>query len=192
MITFIEPPRPESCIPASMIAGYEKRGWIAQIKKNGTNTVIFMDTNGKLFPKTRHGEDHKAWKLTEASSAIFASLKQFAPLIVVAELLHSKVPGIRDTLYFHDILMLNGNIMYNSSYKARWNFLAKVFDYQSKINDNAYLAQNYDSGFVNLANSLKDAIDEGLVFKNPNGLWMPGKTATWTVKWRKATKNYSF
>ena len=54
--SYLYPPRPDAKVPQGMLGFYEKRGWIAQVKKNGTCTVIFAHKDKVIF-KTRHGDD---------------------------------------------------------------------------------------------------------------------------------------
>jgi len=69
---YLWPPRPESKIPPTMIGFYDKRNWYAQAKLNGTCTLIFTDGT-EVIIKTRHGEDHKAWKPRQEHLDFFKS-----------------------------------------------------------------------------------------------------------------------
>jgi hypothetical protein len=51
---YFAPPRPEQAIPPICIQSYEDRGWVAQIKKNGTNNLIFVAPDHTLTFRTRH------------------------------------------------------------------------------------------------------------------------------------------
>ena len=67
---FWYPPRPEKAIAPSLIKFYEGRGWIAQIKKNGTCSTANVDDHGNVTFFTRHGEAHKAWIPTEEAHGL--------------------------------------------------------------------------------------------------------------------------
>lgn len=112
MYGFMYPPRPEKAIPPELIAYYQSEGFIAQVKKNGTCTVIAVAPDHSLNIWTRHGERHKAWKPDPESP----SLRAFKKLpkrwfVFVGELLHSKGVGIKDTLYLFDILVDGKSLM---------------------------------------------------------------------------------
>jgi hypothetical protein len=194
---WIAPPRAETAIPPNLLGFYEKKGWLAQIKKNGTNNVIFIGPD-QIIAKTRHNDDHKQWKFTPESIGIFQRLqKDHSWLVLNAELLHSKTPNIKDTNYIHDILVCNSVKLARETYRARYNILAKILskfivgetDHYYTLNDKTFLAKNFLKGFKPLFNTLENPEDEGLVLKNPNGLI---SDKVWTVKCRKQHKNYSF
>ena len=111
---FLWPPRPEKAIPRDLIPFYEKRGSIAQIKKNGTCTVIDVDAAGVPTFWNRHQELHKAWT---APAHIVEYFKQFPDSVFVGELLHNKGPSVKDTLYLFDILVLKGNVLIGTTLK---------------------------------------------------------------------------
>ena len=84
---YLYPPRPEEALPRAMLSNFEKRGWYAQVKKNGTNTVIFSKGDQVIF-KTRHQDDHKAWSPNAEHIKFFRGREDWT--VYTAELLHSK------------------------------------------------------------------------------------------------------
>lgn len=188
-MTFYYPPRPERAIASSLISWFEDRGYIAQIKKNGTCSVISIDSNGTPTWKTRHNEAHKAWTPTEELNNYFSGFKDS---IFVGELLHSKGPSVKDTIYLFDVLRYLGKDLVGKTFVERQNILKSVVPLSEKI----ILAKTHSKCLRGLYDSLSDPLDEGLVLKNPNAVLKDclrnGLNAGWQVKCRKSTKNYSF
>lgn len=183
------PPRPEHAIAPSLIHFYEKKGWVAQVKKNGTLTVVFIDPQGAVTFKTRHGVDHKAWKATKDIIAYFS---HFPDSIFICELLHSKDKSIKNTMYIFDLVRHNGKDLVGQTFEQRQELLRSVVP----IAKNIILAKNYDRDLLGLFRSLQDPVDEGLVLKDPKSILRPcyGKSnnAAWQVKCRVGHKNYGF
>jgi len=199
--TYLSPPRAESAVMAASLRFYETRGWLAQVKKNGTNSVIFVPPVGKPFAKTRHEKDpeHKLWAFTDDSIKVFEAARTKGWSVFNAELLHSKGNGIYDTNYIHDVLVYDGQYLLGKSYIERYQLLQKIFKVRKKtqsqshyiIDNNTWLAKNHAIGFKVLFNRLTNE-DEGLVLKNPNGILSIRNNAEWTVKCRLPHKNFGF
>jgi hypothetical protein len=215
---YLYPPRPENAIPRGLINSFEKRGWVGQVKKNGTCTVIF--TNGKdVVFKTRHDDDHKQWMPTPDIVEFFAGKKRAGKWnVYVAELLHSKVrDGTRNHLYIFDKIVHDGVQLIGSKFAAREEILKKQIPTWSKAwltNDDGSLVEHWDRTQVHtnvsVAKSFTSGLafafdriaekgnleDEGLVLKNPNGIMKPCFTQAandgWMVKVRLPNKNLGF
>lgn len=193
----IIPPRPEKAVPPSFLGFYERRGWLASIKKNGTNNVIYRAPNGKLTTRNRHGLPHKAWQFSGKSAEIFHILPCDGWSVWNAELLHSKTPTIKDTNYIFDLLVWNGRLLDDFGFEERASLMMSIFrSYIQEekvdhyvINRNTMLAKNFKLNFATLWEELDNIADEGLVLKNPTAR-ISSKTGY--VKARKTTKNYSF
>ena len=187
-MSFLWPPRPEKAIPPDMIPFYERNGYLAQIKKNGTCSVISTDDNGNVEFWNRHKELHKAWM---APDYIIEYFKKFPNSTFVAELLHNKSPSVKNTIYIFDVLIYMGTDLVGETLKDRLTIIDTM-----PANKGIILVQNYYSGFRKLYDSLSDEIDEGLVFKDPNArlkfCFKDGMNSNWQVKCRKITKNYGF
>lgn len=206
---YISPPRAEKAIQTSFLGFYEKQGWVAQVKKNGTNSVIFVPPgDGVPFAQTRHADDpeHKMWAFSPASIKAFDQVKTKGWSVYNAELMHSKGNGIRDTNYVHDVLVYDGEYLEGKSYQYRYDLLKKIFkvggvtskyipdggtESHYVVNDNTWVAKNRTTGFKDLFGRLT-AEDEGLVLKNPNGLLSPRDNSGWTVKCRRPHANFGF
>ena len=171
---YLTPPRAEDRIAPALLSFYEKQGWLAQIKKNGTNSVIFVSPEKKLTAMNRHGDVHRQWSFTKNSAEPFLCLPGKGWWVVNAELLHAKTPNIKDTNYIHDVLVADGEWMIGEEYSKRYKILEEVFkgapdgDHLT-INANTWLASNISDKFRSTFDSLKKIEDEGLVLKDPKG-----------------------
>jgi hypothetical protein len=206
---YLWPPRPDSkrAVPPTGAMGlsfYERRGWFAQIKKNGTCNVIAVSPEGELVTMNRHRETHKLWNPTPASSAAFQKLPGKGWYVFVAELLHSKVTnGPRDTNYIFDVLVADGEYLVGKTFLERQAILADIFPKSKSetashrvIDSNTWVAKLIKSDFEGVFEGLSSAEDEGLVIKNPMAkLELCSRQAAntaWQVKCRKTHKNFSF
>jgi len=197
--TFIPPPRAEKQVPILLLPFYEKLGWWAQIKKNGTNSVISRLPDGSLHAWTREGDDHKAWAFSDASAAIFKRLTPGSH-VINAELLHSKTPHIKDTHYIHDILVYEGKLLTGTTYAERYKILQALFLHNPidsclshyTLDDHTWLARNIRDNFQIYYEGLTKPEDEGMVIKNPHAILRTTNDASWLVKIRRTHENYSF
>ena len=203
---FLFPPRPDTAIMSAMLSYFEKRGWVAQFKKNGTCSIVAISPKKEIITMSRHGEPHKAWQITDylkdELARIFTEKKWF---VLVAEIMHSKGPTIKDTLYVHDMLVWKSDMMLASTFAERQKLLDGrlitnveaqshyVLDREGKL----WYAKRFDKDFNKLFNSIKNPkIDEGLVLKDPEGKLRSCLTAadnsSWQVKCRHKSKGYAF
>ena len=203
---YLFPPRPESAISPDTLGFYEGRKWVAQHKMNGTNTIIGISPDKNFIAMTRHGTDHKAWAITDH---IKTELTRLFPenewFVLCAELMHSKGPTIKDTLYIHDCLVWQGEFLLDSTFESRQLLLDQrlitgvetathyVCDKEGKV----WYAKRFNQGFTDLFWAINDTkIVEGLVLKNPQGKLRSCRTATenryWMVKCRHPNASYNF
>lgn len=215
--TYLWPPRPEKAIPDNMLHFYEQRNWVAQMKKNGTCTVLFVSPEKEIICKTRHNDDHKMWNpRTSKALDTFKALPGEGWYVFVVEVLHSKAAQVKDTIYIFDIMVNDGELLVGKTFTERQDQLKDIFNIVEEgnvvslsdnshyvIGNNVWLAKTITTGFtqvMRLANMQKPdngaPIDEGLVLKNPLAkLEMPGRqksNSKWQVKCRIAHKNYDF
>jgi hypothetical protein len=192
------PPRPELAVAPSLLPYYASLGWIAQIKKNGTCSLAFVDSDGVVTFKTRDGDDHKQWVPTEEITAFFA---QYPDSVFVFELLHNKHPSVKNTAYVFDVLRFKGRDMTATTLTFRLILLNEVFMQQAILSPRIQLVKTYwgacdEPAFTTIFKNLVDPIDEGLVLKDPNALLEDPRNKSanqgWQVKVRKPTKNFSF
>jgi len=202
--SYLWPPRPETKIPPDLMRFYQDRGWWAQVKKNGTCTVVFARGSSVVF-KTRHDDDHKAWTPSPEVTAPFLGRPDFN--VYVGELLHSKGVGVRNHLYLFDMLVNDGEHLSGVSFADRQAILRERFPIigdQSQglagvganmITRNVSMAQCYALGFDRVWTEL-GVNDEGIVLKDPAALLRPCISAVanagWQVKCRKPKTSFSF
>lgn len=201
---FLWPPRPEKAAPPQLMGFYEKRGWIAQVKKNGTCTVIFACGDTVIF-KTRHNDDHKAWSAQPSHSEFFAGRDGWN--VYVAELLHSKGPLVKNHLYLFDILVSDGQELTGTTLSERQQILQDRFPSPkadivgSRAGLGARMITQDVSHATPIANPSKvwptlGALDEGFVFKDLTAKLapciVPRSNGAWQTKIRRQHTNYSF
>lgn len=206
--SYLWPPRPEKPVPHGLITFYENRGWWAQVKKNGTCTVIF--TNGKdVIFKTRHGADadHRLWSPLPEHLQFFRQQKTNKWNVYTAELLHSKTPNIKNELYIFDKIVDEGIQLVDSTFEDRQLILQSEWAGNqeadcTRVDKYVTVAANF-SGSRNISKIYNDIVarsdnpqDEGVVLKNPGGRLKPcfkqNANDGWMVKVRRPHKNYSF
>ena len=195
---YLWPPRPEQKIPQGLLTFYEKKGFWGQIKKNGTCTLIFAKGNQVIF-KTRHNDDHKLWSPTQEHIRFFQGSDNWN--VYVAELLHSKVSGgPKNQLFIFDKIVDDGIHLVGLTFEDRQLILQSQWEGtdegdQTRVHDYVSVAHCYTGDFAKLFTQLKPE-DEGLVLKNPKAqlkaCMKEGNNASWSVKCRIPTKNYSF
>lgn len=200
---YLWPPRPENAAPPALIGFYQRRGWLPQIKKNGTCTVIFARGDEVIF-KTRHNDDHKAWPPQERHRLFFAGRSQWN--VYVAELLHSKGPQLKHHLYLFDVLVSDGEELIGTTLLERQRILQERFPTPqadivgSRAGLGARMIVQDVSHATWIANPTQawselGPLDEGLVFKNPNAklaACTPTGNGGWQIKIRRPHANYSF
>jgi hypothetical protein len=125
--TFFPPPRPEQAIPPDLIRDCEARGFIAQIKKNGTNNVITVSPGHELTTTTRYGTPHQLWTPSEASGQTFRSLPGKDWYVLNAELLHSKTAQIKDVNFIFDIYVHRSQKLIDHTFAQRQALLFALF-----------------------------------------------------------------
>jgi len=197
---YMWPPRPEDAIPTSMLGFYEKQGWVGQIKKNGTCTVVFAEKDVTF--KTRHNDDHKAWAPKADHIEFFKTVADGQWCVFEAELLHSKGGGIKDTFYIFDILVWQGENLVGTTFAERQALLFEIFPDRIdggdhwKLTDRIWLAKPILKDFLQVWTDLSAHEDEGIVLKNPNAkLKLCNKQNAnkgWQIKCRRPHKNYAF
>ena len=164
--TYLWPPRPKKAVPENMLHFYESRGWVGQMKKNGTCTVVFVSPEGEITYKTRHNDDHKMWSPTERSQKVFENLPGDGWYVFVCEVLHNKTALIKDTVYIFDILVADGDLLIGKNFIERMDLLKGIFNIQEEdnvvslsdtshyvLNSNAWLAKTITTGFERLCDS---------------------------------------
>lgn len=201
---YLWPPRPEKAIPPVMLHLYESLGWHAQIKMNGTCNVIAVSPGGEIKAMKRDQGEHTAWSPDSTKMKAFRSLPGKGWYVFVAELMHSKVPGIRDVNYVHSVLVANGDYLVGRSTMEREAILHDLFPHDPSettvshfvVDEHTWVARSYKSGFADLYDRLSRPEHEGLVLKDPEASLelcsRANSNTRWQIKCRRATKNASF
>ena len=184
----IWPPRPEAAIAPQLIPFFENRGYVAQIKKNGTCSVAVVDPQGNVEFRTRHWEPHKAWVPTDDVTRYFSG---FPDSVFIFELLHSKTTTVKNTAYVFDVVRRLGRDLTGVPLMERLSMLT-----DGDGNPHVQIACTYSVGLKKLYEGLVAPEDEGVVLKDPQSVLRPvfrdGLNSAWQVKCRRGTKNYSF
>ena len=201
---FLYPPRPVAKIIPDLLGFYENRGYWGQIKMNGTCSILGVGPKGEIYTRSRHGEDHRAWKPSEESLRPFKNTANGWWRVFVVEVMDAKTPSIKDTIYVHDIIVNDGVILEGTTFSERQDILQAIFSNRTKgglgyekVTDKVWLAVLIKSGFKAIFDSIDDPkVNEGLVLKDPNGklkpMWRENANSGWQVKCRKPHKNYGF
>lgn len=200
---YLWPPRPEKKVMPDLLPMFATMGWEAQVKKNGTCTVLSYDaSSGVLEAWTRHKEPHKLWN-PDPSSPCLHKLKELRGglYVLVGELLHSKVPGIRDTLYLFDILVHNDHPLDGHALRERAKLLHSLWPEKlghqfNVVDDRLWTANLIAGNALPLFRSLTAPEDEGVVLKDPTAPLGPCyhqvNNQGWQVKCRRPTKMLGF
>lgn len=204
--SFVTPARASKALDHSLIVGYEANGYSGQIKKNGTHTEVKVFPDRRLEAWDRRGEIQKGWNFTPATAEIFQALPGHGWFLYDMELIHNKTKHIKHQLYVYDILVCDGIHLTGTTYEQRYQLLfdtlaqGLTFDPPSpdthffRLNDYVSIARNYPAGYglTDLFRSLTAVEDEGLVLRNPKGVYTGPKADDWMVKFRRKelTKNY--
>jgi ATP-dependent DNA ligase len=209
------PPRPEGSADPSTLDKYP--GWWAQRKFNGTRSLVFIDPDGNVHLRTRHQEEHKAYKLSYAMDAALTALLDRGDGNVAfeagkwqvfdAELMNNKTIGVKDRMVLFDILVHNGSYLTGTTVRERYEILTYGLGMPDtietetgrgialQVNDNVWLAEVFEDTFADRFAELTDMDEvEGLVLKDPGGVLKPGvsekNNSLWLVRVRKPHKNY--
>jgi hypothetical protein len=199
---FLYPPRPTTAIAPATLNVYQNRGWICEIKKNGTCTVLGLSPDKKIYPFTRHAEMHSAWK-PDLDSPCLRKLKDLPNewFVFAGEILHSKGNGIRDTFYIFDILVADSKQLVGTTKISRTDLLYSMFKTEPGprgydfVDERLWLAKPLiTESFEDVYNNLPFVEDEGVVLKNPMAklgfCFSEGSNSNWNVKCRHRTKNF--
>jgi hypothetical protein len=205
------PPRPELAVLVPNLSFYERRGYIAQVKKHGVCNVMDIDPDRNIIAMNRHRKEHVYWRPDAITQMPFLKLAG-GWYKFVTELLDRKVVGQRHINYINDILVADSERLIGTTFAERQALLRRLFpDAVIDISGNHYvidshtwLARNHtEGGLLALFNNVchPDNLrihpeDEGLVLKNPKALLMLGireaSNSSWQRKLRRETTSKAF
>lgn len=185
------PPRPEKAIPSRLLDTYEERGWIAQFKKNGIYTVLYVTPDKRILAKTRKETD-LVWTPPAGLSKQFSHLND-AWYVFCCEHLHYKTKTIKDRLYLFDVLVFSGERLTGERLADRLQRLQGLFPCAAQAisagfyvsSPNIWIAQTLTGRFREVYEGLSSPEDEGLVLKDPRAPLEPcgpSRNKGWQVK----------
>jgi len=208
--SYIYPPRPKTAVPFGEIGPYRDGRWKAQLKLNGTRSLVCVSPDGEVDFWNRHRERHKAWRppprIVDAVRELFACGKW---VVLDAELLHSKHASVKDTLYFFGSLVLDGRYLVGETYETCYAGLVRVCGdrmtdvpghggFTAQIGRGLWMARMIPHERWGEAWALAQAnpIVEGMVLKRVKARLEFGRSqdnnGSWMIRCRKSTKNFRF
>ena len=178
---------------------YEKRGWWAQTKKQGTCALIRVSP-GRIQMMNRHQQPLHWTMPRDVAEFLHDHLTHTTTL--VAELMHHKTVPTKNTLYLFDVLVSGGEYLLGTTYASRYDALLRMFPSPAEtpthrvLHPRVWLAPSIRSGFVDYFNRLRTPDDEGIVRKDPPGVLRdcenPRANSYWQVKCRRQTRGYAY
>jgi hypothetical protein len=202
---YLYPPRPQTKVPATGIETYERMGFWAQPKLNGSCALLF--TNGeKAFFMGRHKDTFSRQLI--ASEDLKSLHLGGSWTVLVGEYMNKSQKDSKGRVFngkfvIFDILVYRGEYLLRSTFQQRQEILDNAWktssydDYLYQINDLFYRVKNITSGFASQWDKITQiSMYEGFVIKRPGGKlesgYHPNNNTGWQVKCRKPTKNYSY
>jgi len=207
--SYIYPPRPSTAAPFEDIVRYRDGRWEAQMKLNGTRNIIAVSPGGEVGFWNRHKERHRAWQPPQRIMRLVSSRFACGKWVVLdSELLHSKHPSVKDTLYLFGALVLDGEYLVGETYEAAYNRLANVCEpkedvpglggFVAEVDRGLWLARmiRHDRWDEAWSVAAENPIAEGLVLKRVKARLEMGRSennnGSWMIRCRKPTKNFQF
>jgi hypothetical protein len=170
-------------MPYFLLGEYEQQGWWAEAKMNGICLVLAISPSREIIPRTRHGDAAPCRWQPGPSCAEFAKLLPGSGwYVLVAELLHTRGVGVKDTIYLFDVLVDNDEYLVGSTVADRQRRLADLVIWPFAINDGPipgedwshievspgfWLTRNHRRRFRELSDQRPGLHVEGLVLKDP-------------------------
>lgn len=190
---YLTPPRSEVVLSKEHLSIYEERKFIAQVKKNGTNSIIFVPPErDQVCAWNRHGTLHKVWQPDGQTRRVFEQLPGKNWWVFNGELMHAKTPHIKNIHYLFDVLVVDGMLQTGTTYGYRYDILFNLWKLTDRgeqshyiIDDYTWLARNIFRDFRKTFDAISAVEDEGLVVKNPYGKYFTSNANSWMVKFRK-------
>lgn len=165
---FIFPSKPNIIYdPNKLISTLLKLGklknWKAQLKKNGSRAIIWIDKNKKVTIY-----DRRNTLLTAAMEKDWSHLKIFpANTILDGELIGRKQGEISNRLYLWDMPFCGGEDLTKYAYDDRYKELIFIFGTTNYLESFEWIFRNYSSVIIGIA-KMFPAEDWVNIFKNAN------------------------
>lgn len=194
----IYPPRPETRVSLNQLPLFEKLGFFAQVKLNGSRCVVILQKDS-VQVYNRHRE-----LMTLTPDADLHSLYTgTGTMILDGECLNKSQAAdieIGRAFCIFDILMCDGEELLGTNAYHRQMMLDQLWPeadsgYLTQIQHNLYRVNRFETGFTKIYKEVTQIpVYEGLVMKNPAGKLMPmiteNNNSSWQVKCRKPSKMY--
>lgn len=201
---YLYPPRPEIKAPPTSLGTYERMGFWAQPKLNGSCSLLFLD--GKTARMmNRHSSP---FAHNSMSPKDLTSLHSGAGwMVLVGEYMNKSQRDAQGKVFnsklvIFDILVHKGQYLLDSTFAERQQLLDRLYPSESydpwmdRISDSIYRARcltHYSSSWKEITSI---GMYEGYVLKKPDAKlgtgYSPANNTGWQVKIRKPTKNYSY
>lgn len=201
---YLFPPRPATKSPTSGLVTFERMGFIAQPKLNGSCGVsIISPSSVKMM--NRHNESFANQIVTKEDLMRLQRGTKYN--VLCGEYMNKSKKDGNGKLFnacfvIFDILVHNGQYLLDSTVLERQELLEDLYPttpfdkYIGKVSNNIFRVNNFKTNLLSTYNDItKIDMYEGWVLKKPNGILETGYSANnnvgWQVKVRKPTKNYS-
>jgi len=205
---YLWPPRPQTTIDAAskhFQAMKARKTWTGQLKLNGQRSPVYISPEGEVELWNRHGGQHRNYNIQPwLVEQIKGSVRQSGKWIVIdGELLHAKDRSIKNTLYWWDVLVFDGEYLIGSTYEDRCKMLREIVKPNesdgaiAKVTDNIWLAENFGpEQYDEMWTRTETSWVEGFVFKNLKGRLKPcireKNNHEWQLRCRKRHGAYRF
>ena len=191
------PPRAELAMSPANLLAFERSGWIAQAKLNGSYAVIDI-VDGEQTAYNRH-KVKVNWPLPDLTGFISNGT-------ICGEWLNKaqadETGTIPKYLGIHDITNFEGEYLNKLAYADRYSMILDVFtpkegNYVLPVCEGLCVLENYEDYWTEIFNELTNVpLIEGLVIKNTKAKLKYGfsvnSNASWQYKFRKPTLNYKY
>lgn len=203
---YIYPPRPETKSPASALGTFERMGFIAQAKLNGSCGLLFTD--GKVLKfMSRHADSFSRELIPD--DILLQLHRGQGWTVLVGEFMNKSQRDSKGRIFngnfaIHDILVYESRYLLGMPLQERqelldvhWPETAPFDNFIHQVGERAYRIKNLRRGFAELWKEVtKVQMYEGFVLKRPDAPldhgFRPTNNTGWQLKIRKPTKNYSF
>ncbi len=206
--SYIYPPRPQATIEfgsESFLSLLDKPGWAAEVKVNEQRNMIYIGPDGSQQWWNRHKSGHKnfsppVWLSDQVRNCVKVESGKWS--VIDGGIVHAKDATVKNTLYFWDVLVLNGEYLLGTTRNYRHDLLlditgAKAVEPKNhirSISDNLWVSDSISQDhWMEWENLTKISWIEGFVFKYGPGRLKPGITKSnngeWLVRCRKDSES---
>jgi len=203
---YIYPPRPETKSPSSGLKTFEKMGFIAQAKLNGSCAILFTDGSAVRL-MGRHADTFSRELIPDSHLAKLHRNSGWT--VLVGEYMNKsqrdgKGKLFNATFVIHDILVHESLYLLGKTLAERQQLLDTLYPetapfdkFIHQVGDSTYRIKNHTQDLDALWKEVtKVEMYEGFVLKRPDAPldqgFRPNNNSGWQLKIRKPTKNYSY